>query len=522
MAQAKLESPLFFAACLEDSCCGFTIERVIRKLPNGDEVEYSYHVEQRATGPHHILRAVNHGPAKCQKLDQMNNYSANGRPTQFHAVPPEERAYDENGNQLPWSLEWPDDHPLARGQKRRPVETGPFGKSMRRKGSSRATRTATPAKKETSAVDGFLRGLEEDKRRAELYGEFQNTTNLNASSQQDGIATTTSKEPVQVMLYGFSPSTQWAAISHYERASGGMICEDYERHPPAEARRIPTMFSSPGLGPRRALTAAEKKLSRSYKGGKAWIRVTFDSAEAAERACYFSPHVIQGHWVYAELYADGIVPNNDEPIPLRQEDRQSDLTISAKPSHIPTHKTTQSLGPAFTRNIQAQQASSNPTLPRSFISNTANQTSNSQRPEPESGSPSTASSATATAPTPGADNATLRQRGSENQGGSQPQNTALASPLAHQETTQYMRFFPDLPRTVLRPASEAFLPQPTWTQKTVKYFEDMGLIPGDVIGNAVPLTESGVFDWANASFYWKICFWIDSTFGTDLCGLKDD
>lgn len=490
-----------------------------RKLPDGDETEDTYYVGQLPSGPNRVLKTPS--PGKRQKLDGMNSYSANGRPTQFHAVPPEERAYDENGNQLPWSLEWPDDHPLARGQKRRPVETGPFGKSMRRKGSSRATRTVTPAKKESSAVDGFLRGLEEDQRRAELYGEGQYYASPNATLQQDNVAKTTSKEPHQVMLYGFSPSTQWAAISHYESASGGMICEDYERHPPAEARRIPTTFSSPRLGPRRALTAAEKRLSMSYKGGRSWIRVTFDSAEAAERACYFSPHAVQGHWVYAELYTDGIVPNDDEPIPLRQEDRQADTT-SAIPSHIPTHRTTQSLGPAFTRNTQPQQALTNTTLSRSFTTNAAYQENTSQHPGSPSGSPSTASSATATATATGADNTALLQRRSGAQGGSGSQTTALALPAPHPEHTQYMRFFPDLPRTVLRPASEAFLPQPTWTQKTLKYFEDMGLIPGDVIGHAVPLTEAGIFDWANASFYWRICFWIDSTFGTDICGLEEE
>lgn len=452
----------------------------------------------------------------------MNSFSANGRPTQIHAVPPEERAFDENGNQLPWGLEWPDDHPLARGQKRRPVETGPFGKSTRRKGSSRATRTATPAKKETSAVDGWMRGLEEDKRRADLYGEGQHSTNANTLLQQDGLAPTTSKEPVQVMIYGFSPSKQWAAISHYERASGGMICEDYERHPPAESRRIPTTFSSPGLGPRRTLTAAEKRLCMSYKGGKAWIRVTFDSAEAADRACYFSPHQVQGHWVYAERYADGVIPNNDEPIPVRQEDRLADTTSSARPSYIPSHKTTQSLGPASTRNMQIQQPQASATLPRFFNPNASPQANDSQRPDPGSGSPSTASSATATAPNPGEDDMNLRHRRSEIQCGSDSQGMALESQPPTQENKQYMRFFPDVPRTVLRPASEAFLPQPTWTQKTLRYLEDLGLIPGDVIGHAVPFTESGEFDRANASFYWRMCYWIDSTSGTDICGLRDD
>lgn len=32
--------------------------------------------------------------------------TANGRPTQFHAVPVEERAIDSQGKTLPWALEW--------------------------------------------------------------------------------------------------------------------------------------------------------------------------------------------------------------------------------------------------------------------------------------------------------------------------------------------------------------------------------------------------------------------------------
>lgn len=486
-------------------------------LPNGQQVEDTVEIRYLVTGPFRFLVRRDILP-KRRKLaeDTMNTYSANGRPTQFHAVPPEERAYDENGNQLPWALEWPDDHPNARGQKKRPVETGPFGKSMRRKGSSRATRTATPAKKESSAVDGFLRGMEEDKRRAELYNEGRDNLVSTTALQQDNTTAKVGKEPVQVMLYGFSPSTQWAAISHYEKASGGMICEDYDRHPPPEARRIPTAFSSPGMFPRRALTPTEKKLSMSYKGGKAWIRVTFDSAEAAERACYNSPRVIQGYWVYAEMYADGIIPNGDEPILCRPEDRENGLTTPAKPSHVPSHKTTQSLGPAFARNVQSQQRQPSATLPRSFTTHT----SASQRPEPESESPSTASSATVTAPNPDAGNSTLRQRGSELQG-RQGTGTAARS-LPQQGNTQYMRYFPDVPRTLLRPASEAFLPQPTFTQRSLSYLENLGLIPGDVIGNLVPRTESGEFDWANASFYWRFFYWLDSTFGSDMCGLKDD
>lgn len=498
-------------------------ETVKRTLPDGHEVEETYEIEQRASGPIRIHRTTEYTP-KRRKLnpEDFANMMANGRPMQVHAVPPEERAIDEDGNQLPWALEWADEHPNSRGQKRRPVETGPFGKSMRRKGSSRATRTATPAKKESSAVDGFLRGLEEDKRRAELYGEGRATVTSNAPLQQDNMAATASKEPVQVMLYGFSSSTQWAAISYYERASGGMICEDYDRHPPPEARRIPVTFSSPGMGPRRALTTTERKLSMGYKGGNSWTRVTFDSAEAAERACQSSPHLTQGHWVYAELYTDGIVPNNDEPIPLRPEDRQGDLTTSAKPTHVPTHKTTQSLGPASTRNMQDQQSQASATLPRSFTSNAPPQSIIPQRPEAESGSPSTASSATATAPNTSQAHSTIRQRGPAVQRGQGQQIGATAAPQQQRANIQYMTHFPNIPRTVLRPASEAFLPQPTWSERTLRYLENRGWIPGDVIGHVVPRTETGEFDYANASFYWRFFHWLDTTFGTDICGLRED
>ena len=35
-------------------------------------------------------------------------YTGPAVPTQFHAVPENERAVDANGKRLPWSLEWPE------------------------------------------------------------------------------------------------------------------------------------------------------------------------------------------------------------------------------------------------------------------------------------------------------------------------------------------------------------------------------------------------------------------------------
>ncbi|KAL9583228.1 MAG: hypothetical protein Q9203_005170, partial [Teloschistes exilis] len=481
MAEAKKESPLFFEACLKDDLCGMVLQTVKRTKPDDhDDEDYEdiYEVRQRGSGPVQIYRGSKISP-KRQKLNTAYDYGMMGRP----------------------------------------AETGPFGKSGRRKGATRgslrATRTATPAKKESAAADAFMRGLQEDKRRAELYGEGIDPS-ASYAAPQDTITATANKEPVYVSLYGFSSDTQWAAISYYEKVSRGMICETYDRDPPMEARKYPTAFSALSL--RRALTPLERKMSMGYKGGKAWIRVTFDSPAAAERACHFSPHLIQGHWVHAEPYVDGVIPNHDEPIPLRPEERIGDTT-SAKPSHVPSHKTTQSLGPAFARNMHTQQAQANATLPMSFMPNTASQQESAQRLQPESSSPSTASSATATAPSTATGGMNLRQR-VFGQWSSEP--SASASRPRQGNTGPFMTHFPDLPRIPLRPAHEAFLPQPTLMERTLGYLEQRGLWPGDVIGNGPPRLENGDFDYANASFYWRFFHWMDSTFGTDLCGMRDD
>lgn len=34
-----------------------------------------------------------------------------------------------------------------------------------------------------------------------------------------------------------------------------------------------------------------------------------------------------------------------------------------------------------------------------------------------------------------------------------------------------------------------------------------------MIGNEVPRTQTGDFDWNRASLYWKVMWWLDATFG---------
>ena len=451
-----------------------------------------------------------------------------GHPTQFHGVPVEERAFDSQGNRLPWALEWAEyvftkfefqiqaykysDHPNARNQKRQPEEKGSFGKSTRRQGSSRATRTQTPAKKENPPIDGFDAALKFD---------AQHETNRHPPSSNkvppDGNtphqpALNLIKEPSQVILYGYSPGTQWSAISFYESVSLGLICEDYSRKPPIERRRYQNNFEDTRHVHARPLTKAEEALAFQYRGGECWIKVTFDSIEAAERAIHSSPHAIQGHWIYAKPYR-GQGPPADEPILLRDEDRQQGALGAPKP--MPSQS--QTLGPSFSMpsfNVTNAPTRANATLPRSFTTGSNTEALRHSATDEVSISSSTASSATATA----LDYPSLQPRNFS-------QSRDLGAPAGETNSTTNLgqsatfTHFPDTPRTILRPASEAFLPQKSWTETV---FKRLTWFSPDYIGNSVPRLENGEFDWSSATLYWKLFYWVDTLLGTDWCGMKEN
>ncbi|MCJ1329777.1 hypothetical protein MMC10_006457 [Thelotrema lepadinum] len=441
-----------------------------------------------------------------------------GRPTQVHGVTTEERAYDASGQRLPWGYRWPDDHPNARFQKPQPEEKGAFGKSSRRLGSLRATRTQTPAKKENPTLDGFEAALKYEATSKDKNDEKASGPQTSSETTQQPL-TSVVKEPLQVMLYGFSSDFQWAAIDFYERVSGGMVCEDYPREPPAEKRRYRSGLSG-GSIPRRALTSSELTLSSQYHGGSCWIVVTFESHESGERAITSSPHLIQGHWVYAEPYR-GISPPDDSPIPGKEEDRQAGLLGPPRP---PSKSAT--LGPSIGSALRRESSSTQRqtvTLPRSFLT-PAGQTFQDV-PENQSISSTTASSATALAAEP--IYPSLRQRNpSSSPSTLSPDRTSGGDSTALVPHTPASKatftHFPDVPRTVVKPASEALLPQPTWWESVVKSLTRNGLIPGDMIGSTVPRREDGSFDWDRSSVYWKMWFWLDQVLGTDLCGIRGD
>ncbi|KAI4134884.1 MAG: hypothetical protein LQ347_001147 [Umbilicaria vellea] len=416
----------------------------------------------------------------------------------------------------------------SRNSRRPQEEWGSFGKNAGRKGSSRASRTATPAKKENPTIDSFALALKYDQDRQ--AAEAQLTGQASSSRAQSGvlvstdgnvasrITVTAQKEPTQVILRGYSPQKQWAAIEFYERVSGGLICEHYERQPPFERRRYQSTLSASTYVHPRALSRAEKALASRYDGGACWIKVTFDSAEAAERAIFSSPHLIQGHWVYANsFYGKG--PDVDEPILYRLDDKKAGLFDTTRSSHRPS----QTLGPSFSMSSLSQDADvrqwSNTTLPRSFTANALSLVHEEALVDVGSLSPSTASSATATGPEYPDQN---RRRSLRNVESTSSARSTVNSGVQLQHRSSTFTHFPDRQKTRLRPATEAFLPQKSWTENVLANLPLVGGLQSDVIGSVVPRLENGDFDWARASFYWRICHWLDTHLGTDLCGMKEN
>ena len=288
------------------------------------------------------------------------------------------------------------------------------------------------------------------------------------------------------MLYGYSPGTQWAALSFYETVSSGIICEDYERQPPSERRRFPNQFSAASNVPTRPLTKDEMFLARQYHGGNCWIKVTFDSAEAAERAMYHSPHLLQGHWVYAEPF-HGAGPEVDESIPMQDGDRgQGRLGVPSRASQI--------LGSIFHPKNKVHSRGANPLNPSATASRV--DCHSNQRL-----------------------GATTRN---ENINDGQ---AATLEPSSSVRDPRFFTHFPTVPRTILRPAHEAFLPHSSrqnWFEAMIARLTAAGWLPGDIIGDSIPVLETGEFDWTGANLYWKLFYWIDSHLGSDFCGRKDE
>ncbi|KAI5203601.1 hypothetical protein E4T39_04093 [Aureobasidium subglaciale] len=386
---------------------------------------------------------------------------------QVHAVPESERALDASGKRLPWGYEFAD---AEIGRRREPEEKGPFGRSVRRRGFSRS-KTATPARKEdvvrqeNMQTEDFIFAKYKDELKAkDPVQPTQKPTDAAAAQAASDAAS--AKEATEVILYGFGPDSQWAAIEYYERISGGSVYEDYDRHPPHQRYDHSLTYSRAKLA-QRSLSQTALRKRNAYRGGDHWIKVTFDSPEAADLATHCSPHPIHGFLVYAELFR-GSGPPNDAPIPYSNAGAQID-----GPSLPPTFSTRDTLTPTDSSN--------------------------------------TLSSATITAQPSSSTNL------------AQISNTTALAPTTPVQKRP-MRI-PGATRAVLKPADLAFAEPSKTVSSSLASWPIINLFvgtKGDVIGSAVPRTDDGNFDWKNASLYWLIFAWLDYWLGTDMCGLRGD
>ncbi|RDH30427.1 hypothetical protein BDQ94DRAFT_181713 [Aspergillus welwitschiae] len=379
-------------------------------------------------------------------------------------------------------------------------KSGPFGKrrNARYEHTRSRTRTGTPAaKRENPNVAEFGRLFaqqqEEEKARSNTLPKSSSASNLdNARKQQ------TEKVATECILYGYkSKDFEWKVIDKYERISRGFICEDYPRTDPNASNGYSQLLSGGDVVIRANLSADANRKSKRYAGGFHWIKVTFDSTTAADRACFYSPQEIDGHLVFCELY-HGQGPAEDAPI-VQGSAEATRLQSKAAPRTLTSSHSTSFLQPKDTATKERH------TLPRSFASNNLSSILDAHEEESqESSSTPTASSATATAieqPAP------LQQR------------TVVKEPKPESD---FMTHIPTVRRTKLRPITEALPPQPTVTERVLRSIPILSWFTGDIVGDGPQLREDGAFDFDKSNTYWKFWYMVDRILGTDICGLKEE
>ncbi|KAK5991129.1 Nuclear pore protein NUP53 [Cladobotryum mycophilum] len=413
-------------------------------------------------------------------------------PLILHNVPDEECYVGEDGIKRPYAMIFnPHDGPGGNPRARRAVaETGSFGKSTRRSRS----KTGTPA-----------RGRENPTLAAadKLFGDWvSNQANSNppianprkanagaaANSQEDAVPQRASVQspPVELILRGYRSSTQqYAAIAHYESLAG-RILEDYPREPPSSQRRYKSELRDPAFTRRRNLTSDERALVNRADGGEHWVKVTFESAEAGNAAVYASPQRILGHLVHAEPYR-GVPPAKDESCPDIGQLADGE---DGRSKSVPTGLDAPRPKPVVSG------------LPTTFSSrlldlSPGDSRSSSQTMDTGTVNYSHSSSVTMT------DAPFIPPTSSS---GFEPMEIA-------QENSIFCRRIPTARKARLLPAEQALLPQQSVMQRFLNAVPIIKWFSGSMIGNEVPRTEMGEFDWSRASLYWKVIWWLDATFG---------
>ena len=482
---------------------------------------------------------------------------------------------------------------LPSSERRVPEEKGPFGKSTSLRGLSRS-RTYTPARKEDQAKLDNLRATDEffNKWKAGLREKNKTSDDtrdnalvaIDPNVAPNPQASAIQREPTEVILYGFGTETQWAAIAFYEKASLGIIYEDYDRTPPTTHFDHTFANSASRAASLSRLSQAALRKKNTWVGGAHWIKVTFDSPEAAENACRTSPHKVCGYVVYAERYR-GIGPDQDAPIfattsgeIVGNESPPNSQSTHTMSSALPesagsslssplSSSATASSATATVTTSSAPEQVSYPNLRRTSSStrrrHPLTQIQNADEPaESSEGQPGlNGLGRPAVLPannTPSTRNMRARSRRDETQPsppnsptrelGPGPNPPAPADP--HTPLPRRTKGDPGTLRVrgartiAFAPATSAVLPtQPGWKLFLaalpllgVIFSVLLGVPPDavdgsggkggggsfDVIGNQVPRREDGGFDWEGASVWWRVCWWLDRWLWTDLCGMKGE
>ncbi|GAO14032.1 uncharacterized protein UV8b_01880 [Ustilaginoidea virens] len=405
-------------------------------------------------------------------------------PLILHNVPDEECYVGEDGVRRPYAMYFNQhEAPTGGSRSRRNVaESGAFGKSTRRSRS----RTGTPARSRENptlaAADKLFGDWVSNQQAAAPVTSIQRKSS--GLSQDDAPPQrAVPRTPVELILRGYrSSSQQYAAVSHYEQLAGAIL-EDYPRQPPASQRRYKSELRDPALTRRRNLTADERALVNRADGGEHWVKVTFESAEAASAATYASPQRILGYLVHAEPYR-GIPPAKDEACP--------DVESVADGEH----GRSLSMPAASVRTPYRKSSSGMPTTLRSRLLDLS----------PADSRTSSQTLDTATLTTTSRSSATMTDASALGGSGAEPAETKDGDGI-------FCRRIPTARRARLLPAEQALLPQQSVMQRFVNAVPFVKWFSGSMIGNEVPRTDAGEFDWGRASLYWKMIWWLDATFG---------
>ncbi|KKA27588.1 hypothetical protein TD95_001442 [Thielaviopsis punctulata] len=436
-------------------------------------------------------------------------------PLILHNVPDEELYVGEDGIQRPYAMLFSQQEggvPNTRNRRTAP-ETGSFGKSNRRS----RPRTGTPRRERDNNPTQAVA----DK----IFGEWMTTQVASSSSS----ATTTTKsrrpsglakpddslasaarsrsQPTEMMLRGYRNSTQqYAAIAHFEQLAG-RICEDYPRQAPLEQRRYRSELTDPSFARRRPLTLDERAKVNMVAGGEHWVKVTFESAEAAEIARAASPQNILGFLVSAEPWC-GVPPAKDEAA----QDLSNLFGSLGRSKSVAGPATAAGPGPA----PAATSSSVNPFLKRATAGAGLGR-AHSMGDLFDSSMTSPSSSHTLDSGTATLDDGQLllplplpslrRLRHDEDE--------AVADetrPAADEADGVFCRRIPTARRALILPAEQALLPQQSMGQRVFAAVPVLSWFSGGIVGSAVPRTEAGDFDWVRASLYWKIVWILDAWF----------